>query len=69
VLPPLRRFTLRSAEYRRLARLEARQDGRLLARSRPLRLIPGRPVYLRASWLARVDHGGGPVRVHVGRAG
>jgi thioredoxin reductase len=69
VLPPLRRFTLRAAEYRRLARLETRQDGRLLARSRPLRLIPGRPVYLRASWLARVDHGGGPVRVHVGRAG
>ena len=65
VLPPLRRFTLRAAEYRPLARLEARQDGRLLARSRPLRLIPGRPVYLRASWLDRVDHRGGPVRVEV----
>jgi thioredoxin reductase len=63
VLPPLRRFTLRAAEYRPRARLEARQDGRLLARSRPLRLIPGRPVYLRASWLAQVDPGGGPVRV------
>jgi thioredoxin reductase len=65
VLPPLRRFTLRAAEYRPRARLEARQDGRLLARSRPLRLIPGRPVYLRASWLARVDQAGGPVRVEV----
>jgi thioredoxin reductase len=65
VLPPLGRFTLRSAEYRRLARLETRQDGRLLARSRPLRLIPGRPVYLRASWLARLDPAGGPVRVAV----
>ena len=65
VLPPLGRFTLRAAEYRRLARLETRQDGRLLARSRPLRLIPGRPVHLRASWLARVDPGGGPVRVGV----
>ena len=65
VMPPLGRFTLRAAEYRRLARLETRQDGRLLARSRPLRLIPGRPVYLRASWLARVDPGGGPVRVGV----
>ncbi len=68
VLPPLGRFTLRAAEYRRLATLETRQDGRLLARSRPLRLIPGRPVYLRASWLARVDPGGGPVRVGVGQA-
>jgi thioredoxin reductase len=66
VLPPLGRFTLRAAEYRRRARLETRQDGRLLARTRPLRLIPGRPVYLRASWLARVDPGGGPVRVGVG---
>jgi thioredoxin reductase len=69
VLPPLDRFTLRAAEYRRLARLVARQDGTLLARSRPLRLIPNRPVYLRASWLARVDPGGGPVRVGVERAG
>ncbi len=64
--PPLGRFILRAAEFRRLARLAARQDGRLLARSRPLRLIPGRPVYLRASWLSRVDPGGGPVRVGVG---
>ena len=30
------------AEFRRLARLEVRQDGRLLARSRPVRLIPER---------------------------
>jgi hypothetical protein len=65
VLPPLGRFTLRAAEFRRLARLEARQDGRLLARSRPVRLIPGRPVYLRASWLARVDPGGGTVSVGI----
>ena len=69
MLPPLGRFTLRAAEFRRLARLETRQDGRLLARSRPLRLIPGRPVHLRASWLAKVDPGGGPVRVGVERAG
>jgi NADPH-dependent 2,4-dienoyl-CoA reductase/sulfur reductase-like enzyme len=63
VPPPLGRFTLRAAEFRPRARLETRQDGRLLARSRPLRLIPGRPVYLRASWLAQVDPGGGPVGV------
>ena len=68
-LPPLGRFTLRAAEFRRPGRLEARQDGRLLARSRPLRLIPGRPVYLRASWLGKLDPGGGPVRVGVENAG
>jgi thioredoxin reductase len=67
VPPPLGRFTLRSAEFRRLARVEAWQDGRRLGRSRPLRLIPGRPVYLPASWLGTVNPGGGPVRVGVKR--
>ena len=66
VLPPLGRFAIRSAEFRPRARLEARQDGRLLARSRPLRLIPGRPVHLRASWVTSVHPDGGPVRVGVG---
>jgi thioredoxin reductase len=61
--PPLGRFVLRSQDFRRLARLEVRQDGRLLARSRPVRLIPGRPVHLDAGWLPRVDPAGGPVRV------
>jgi thioredoxin reductase len=61
--PPLGRFVLRSQEFRRLVRLEVRQDGRLLARSRPARLIPGRPVHLDADWLAQVDSVGGPVRV------
>ena len=61
--PPLGRFVLRSAGFRRGARLEVRQDGRLLARSRPVRLIPERPVHLGAGWLAEVDPAGGPVRV------
>jgi thioredoxin reductase len=61
--PPLGRFVLRSQEFRRLARLEVRQDGRFLARSRPVRLIPGRPVHLDTAWLARVDPAGGPVHV------
>ena len=65
--PPLGRFAIRAAEFRQRARLEAWQDGRLLARSRPLRLIPGRPVHLRASWLTSVDPAGGPVRVGSGR--
>jgi thioredoxin reductase len=64
--PPLGRFVLRSADFRRGARLEVRQDGRLLARSRPARLVPGRPVHLGAGWLPRVDPAGGPVRVVTG---
>ena len=63
---PLGRFVLRSADFRRGARLEVRQDGRLLARSRPARLVPGRPVHLGAGWLGRVDPAGGPVRVGTG---
>jgi thioredoxin reductase len=61
--PPLGRFVLRSGEFRGWARLEARQDGRLLARSRQVRLVPGRPAHLGAGWLAQVDPAGGPVRV------
>ena len=64
--PPLGRFVLRSADFRRTVRLEVRQDGRLLARSRPARLIPGRPVHLDAAWLPRVDPAGGPVRITTG---
>jgi thioredoxin reductase len=61
--PPLGRFVLRSAEFRQVARLEVRQDGQVLGRSGPVRLIPGRPVHLGARWLARVDPAGGPVHV------
>jgi len=65
--PPLGRFVLRSGEFRWGARLEARQDGRLLTRSRPVRLIPERPVHLGAGWLDQVDSAGGPVRVVTSR--
>jgi thioredoxin reductase len=61
--PPLGRFVLRSREFRRPARLEVRQGERLLARSRPVRLIPGRPVHLGAGWLGQVDPAGGPVSI------
>jgi hypothetical protein len=61
--PPLGRFVLRSREFRRGARLEAWQGGRLLARSRPVRLIPERPAHLDAGWLDQVEPAGGPVRV------
>jgi thioredoxin reductase len=65
IAPPLGRFTLRSNEFRTPARLEVRQDGRRLAVSRPMRLIPGRPVHLHARWLANADPTGGPIRVSV----
>jgi thioredoxin reductase len=60
--PPLGRFVLRSRVFRRAARLE----GRLLTRSRPVRLMPERPVHLGAGWLNLLDPTGGPVRVDVG---
>jgi hypothetical protein len=39
---------------------------RVQGRSRPVRLVPGRPVHLDAGWLARMDPAGGPVRVVTG---
>ncbi len=65
-LPPRGRFLLRCATFRPAGRIEVRQDGRLLARSRTGRLAPGRPVPLPGAWAARVDPGGGPVRVSLG---
>jgi thioredoxin reductase len=64
--PPLGRFVLRSREFRRGARLEAWQGGRLLTRSRPVRLIPERPAHFSGDWLHLVDPAGGPVRVITG---
>jgi thioredoxin reductase len=60
--PPLGRFLLRSEVFERRARLEVRQDGRVLATARA-RLIPGRPVHLGAGWMARAEPSAGPVHV------
>ena len=60
--PPRGRFLLRSEVFRRLARLEVRQDGRVLATARA-RLVPGRPVHLGAGWIARAEPTAGPVHV------
>ena len=62
VPPPQGRFLLRSQVFRRRAVLEVRQGDRILARERA-RLIPGRPVHLDATWLARVRTSDGPVLV------
>jgi thioredoxin reductase len=60
--PPRGHFLLRSEVFERLARLEVRQDGRVLATARA-RLIPGRPVHLGAGWTAQAEPSAGPVRV------
>jgi thioredoxin reductase len=57
--PPLGRLLLRVEGFHS-ARLEARQDGRLLWSGRR-RLVPNRSVHLPARWLRRVDPAGGPV--------
>jgi thioredoxin reductase len=63
--PARGRFLLRSDAFRRLARLEVRQGGRVLATARA-RLTPGRPVHLDAKWMDRADRAAGPVRVALG---
>lgn len=55
-------FVLRSEGPRRIASLEVRQDGHLLAASRT-RLMPARSITLSARWVADVDPAGGAVRV------
>lgn len=61
--PPARgRFLLRGDTFRRLARLEVRQQDRVLGAARA-RLVPGRPVRLGVDWMARVDPSAGPVLV------
>jgi thioredoxin reductase len=60
--PPRGHFLLRSEVFERLAQLEVRQDGRVLATARA-RLIPGRPVHLGAGWMARARPSAGPVHV------
>jgi thioredoxin reductase len=61
-LPARGRFLLRSDSFRRMARLEVRQGGRVLATARA-RLVPGRPVHLNAGWMARADPSAGAVHI------
>jgi thioredoxin reductase len=60
--PARNRFVLRSQGPRRVANLEVRQDGRLLAASRT-RLMPARSITLSARWVADVNPAGGTVQV------
>ena len=60
--PPRGQFVLRSAAFARRARLEVRQDGRLL-NAAGTRLVPGRSIRLDGRWARNVDPAGGPVQV------
>jgi len=59
--PPRGRFLLRTAELRERARLEVRQDGRLLWAGRRRGLVPARSAHTPARWVDQVDPSGGPV--------
>jgi thioredoxin reductase len=65
--PPRQRFALRSIVFLRRPVIEVNQGGRLLARGRVARLVPGRSASLSCGWLAAVDPAGGPVEVQIGR--
>lgn len=60
--PPRGQFLLRSGSFAGRARLEVRQDGRLL-QSAHARLVPGRSIRLDGRWARHVDPAGGQVRV------
>ncbi len=60
--PPRGQFVLRSRSFASRARLEVRQDGRLL-KSAHARLVPERSIRLDGSWAPDVDPAGGPVLV------
>jgi len=63
LLPPDGRFLLRCDSFHPPARIEVRQDGRLLASSRTGRLIPSRPVHLPGAWAAHADPAAGPIQI------
>ena len=65
---PARSFRLRAREILHDVRIEAIQDGRVLARRRLPRVMPGRSARLGAGWMDQVDPAGPVVEVRVGSA-
>ena len=64
--PPRGRFVSWPAEFGTAPRVHVRQGDRLLARTRPARLmVPNRPYEIGAGWLSRVDLDGPDVVVSV----
>jgi thioredoxin reductase len=66
--PPGGRFALRAHEFLRAPRVAIAQDGRVLWGGRLARLMPGRSTRVPYGWTARVDPGGGELRVRLGRS-
>ncbi len=64
-VPPRGRYLLRASEELRRVRVELTQDGRVLARRRVARIMPGRSTALATGWVKRVDARGGPVVARV----
>lgn len=63
--PPRGHYALRARAELRVPRVEVAQDGRVLWSGRLARVMPGRSARLPASFAARVDPAGGPVRVRL----
>jgi thioredoxin reductase len=63
--PPRARFALRAQEFLRAPRVEIVQGDTLLWKGRLARLMPGRSTRVPHGWTARVDPGGGEVRVRL----
>jgi thioredoxin reductase len=66
--PRADRFLLRSDAFLWRPTITVRQDGRELWRERLVRLVPGRSASIPASWLPRVDPGGGAVRIGLAKS-
>jgi thioredoxin reductase len=63
-LVPHGRFLVSSGAFVRNARIEARQDGRVLGSQRA-NLVPARTVSISDEWLERVDPAGGTITIAV----
>jgi thioredoxin reductase len=63
--PPRARFALRAHEFLRAPRVEIVQGGAARWSGRLARLMPGRTTLVPHGWTARVDPGGGEVRVRL----
>ena len=63
--PPRARFALRAHDFLRAPRVEIAQGDAVLWSGRLARLMPGRSTRIPHGWTARVDPGGGEVRVRL----
>ena len=67
--PPRGRFALRAYDFLRAPRVEILQDRSTLWTGRLARLMPGRSTLIPHGWTARVEPGGGAIRVRLSTRG